>query len=542
MSEKRFSSILTASTLLTVLAFSVCFLLTTFLIGCAQPQPQPQPETPKETQKISEVQRSEEIPEMFSPSKPCSKCHNGLKDSFGNDVSIHSSWRNTMLANAAKDPYFLAKLTSEIEKFSGDSKIIERECAKCHTPMAAFQAKVDGEESALFTLLEKDNQYHELAVEGVSCTLCHQIENKRLGNEDSFSGNYSIDSSTFKPDRLIYGPFEPEMAELMRGVVGYLPKKGEQIEKAELCAICHTLYTPYFDEKGEFLGHFPEQTPYLEWLSSSYAKKVSCQSCHMPQTKGVRISKIPANPKFLPARSPFYIHEFAGGNVQILKLMGMNASATLDKLKSAVSVSLETEREGDKLVVKVRILNFAGHKFPTGFPSRRAWIYLKVVDGEGKTIFESGNYTANGRIIGEDEPFEKHHDVITSENEVQIYESVMVDSGGMVTSTLLRAAEYIKDNRILPEGADPNKMHSDTVPRGVDGDENFIGGSDTVTYTIADDGRARKVLVEVFYQPVSHRFLSDLSKTPTALVNEFLGNYGKMEKTTVVAVSEKILE
>jgi hypothetical protein len=517
------------------LAFFVCLLLAVFLIGCAQA-----PETSKTPQSkiIREIQISGGIPEIFLPSKPCSRCHEGLKDSYDNDVSIYSSWKSTMLANAAKDPYFLAKLSSEAKKFVGASEVIERKCAKCHTPMAAFQARAEENESALFTLLEKGNRYYELAVEGVSCTLCHQIEDKGLGDETTFSGNYSIDSSKFKPDRVIYGPFKPEMAEVMRSAVGYLPTKGEHIEKAELCAICHTLYTPYFDEDGNLLGQFPEQTSYLEWLSSGYAGKLPCQGCHMPQTSGVRISKIPANPRLLPARSPFYIHEFAGGNAQILELMGIDASAPLSKLKSAVSISLDVER-GDELVIKVKISNLAGHKFPTGFPSRRAWIHLKVT-GENEIIFESGNYTANGTIIGENEPFEEHHDVITRKDEVQIYESVMIDSDGRVTSTLLRAAKYVKDNRILPRGTETSKMHPDTMPT-VKGDDNFIGGNDTVTYIIADGGKAKKVTVELLYQPISYRFLSDLSKTPTDRVTQFLKNYSNIEKTTVVAVAEKTL-
>jgi hypothetical protein len=97
---------------------------------------------------------------------------------------------------------------------------------------------------------------------------------------------------------------------------------------------------------------------------------------------------------------------------------------------------------------------------------------------------------------------------------VQIYEPIMGDTEGKVTYTLLRAAVYLKDNRLLPSGADKTTLPADI---GVSGeaaeDDNFAGGGDRVTYRV-EVGRGTgpfSVTVELLYQPLSYRFLQDLT-------------------------------
>ena len=63
--------------------------------------------------------------------------------------------------------------------------------------------------------------------------------------------------------------------------------------------------------------------------------------------------------------------------------------------------------------------NLAGHKFPIGLPSRRAWLHVAVSDTGGDIIFESGRPLEDGSIDGNDADinladFEPHYDVITS--------------------------------------------------------------------------------------------------------------------------------
>ena len=43
-------------------------------------------------------------------------CHDGLEDNNGTDVSLVKAWQGTMMANAAIDPLYLAKVASEVKR------------------------------------------------------------------------------------------------------------------------------------------------------------------------------------------------------------------------------------------------------------------------------------------------------------------------------------------------------------------------------------------------------------------------------------------
>ncbi len=155
-------------------------------------------------------------------------------------------------------------------------------------PMASFQAESEGVDVDIRGFLSQKSPFYQLADDGVSCTLCHQMLPDNFGKEESFSGNFVIDEKTIRPDRRIFGPFVPAMAQAMRNSAGYTPEEGKHVEKAELCAICHTLYTPFLDDSGNVAGKFPEQTPYLEWLNSQYSPDMPCQKCHCPRAQEQR--------------------------------------------------------------------------------------------------------------------------------------------------------------------------------------------------------------------------------------------------------------
>jgi hypothetical protein len=79
------------------------------------------------------------------------------------------------------------------------------------------------------------------------------------------------------------------------------------------------------------------------------------------------------------------------------------------------------------LTVPVTITNLTGHKFPTGYPNRRAWLHVKVVDSVGRVVFESGKPGVDGEIVGLASGTMPHYDTITQPAQVQIYETVMGD-------------------------------------------------------------------------------------------------------------------
>ena len=326
---------------------------------------------------------------VFATSEECAFCHTSsataLIDSEGNDLSIADDWSSTMMANSFRDPLFRAKVESEMSRNPHLADVIEDKCLTCHTPMGRTQAIRDGGES--YSLSDAGNS--ELAWDGVSCTLCHQIQGDNLGSKQSFSGNYLISK-----DRKIFGPYKQVFPNPMINHVNYLPVYGEQVDRPELCATCHTLFTPYVDEDGKIAGKFPEQTPFLEWLNSTYSSSdnyQSCQDCHMPRIdEPVKITNRP--PWYQVRQTPFWKHHFIGGNKFVLTIMrdqreplGIMVSEaqfertikrTAERLgREAAGISISRlEQRGNRLMVDVGVYNKTGHKFPTGFPSRRAWI------------------------------------------------------------------------------------------------------------------------------------------------------------------------
>ena len=53
------------------------------------------------------------------------------------------------------------------------------------------------------------------------------------------------------------------------------------------------------------------------------------------------------------------------------------------------------------LVVDVHVENLGGHKLPTAYPSRRAWLHFTLRDGNGRVVFESGALNPDGSIVGQ---------------------------------------------------------------------------------------------------------------------------------------------
>ena len=451
-----------------------------------------------------------------------------------------------MMANSAKDPLWQAKVTAEVAAHPILQSVIEDKCTSCHMPMGRTEAIHEGEQ--YFSM--SDGLSDTLSLDGVSCTLCHQIRADNLGEENSFSGQYQISDI-----HEIYGPYQAPLARPMFNQSGYTPVFSEHIGQSELCATCHTLFTPYVDNQGEIAGYFPEQTPYLEWKNSAYPGEGShCQTCHMPSNdEALLIASRP--PSLSTLRTPVYEHEFVGSNAFMPSLIKANMedlkvtaesvhfdstiAGALNMLQNrSVDLTLQEDITTDSLIIEVILENRAGHKFPTGFPSRRAWIHLQVINQDNDLIFESGGWNENGEINGEDEGYEPHHRLIQSPEEVQIYESVMQDVDGKVTHTLLRGASYIKDNRIPPRGFSYqfDEYESIAVIGKANEDPDFNPGTDHIIYQIplSDKDRDLEVIAELRYRVLSNGFLEDLFSHETEKVNQFKSLYENMEEEPIM--------
>ena len=504
------------------------------------------------------------LPLLFITSDRCVACHNGLVTPQGEDVSIGADWRSSMMANSARDPYWQASIRRETLAHPTVKAAIEHECAACHMPMTRYQAKAGGGMGQVFAhlpIIPQTTPEDALAADGVSCSVCHQIGKDKLGERESFVAGFSIDTTTPAGSRKIFGPYDVDEGRqhVMRSSSGFLPEKAEHIKSSELCATCHTLFTHAFDEKGEGVGELSEQVPYLEWKHSAYYRGRSCQSCHMPKVEG----KMPISSTLGNPREDFARHVFRGGNFFIPKILNRHRDAlgviaeplelatvsarTASHLEtSAAKVSIREVRIKDGILgAEVSVNNLAGHKLPSAYPSRRAWIHFAVLDGNGTVVFESGRPNPDGSIAGNDNDvdrsrFEPHHTEIRSPEEVVIYEAILGAPGDKVTTVLLAATHYLKDNRILPLGFDKATADGDiSVKGGAAEDADFEGGSDRVRYAVPVDESAGPFTVraELWYQPISYRWARNVDDLPSAEAEHFVSYFKAFSTSSGVVLA-----
>ncbi len=498
---------------------------------------------------------------LFAGSGLCEVCH--VSDGTvltvnGQDVSMVTYWRSTMMANASKDPFWRAVVAEEVHRFPTLQQTIETTCTNCHAPMGYKEAIFNGATNYSMAEMKAD----PIANDGVSCAACHQIKPDNFGMVTSYSGHYQID-----PDSIIYGPYPDPELNAMIEMAAFLPVYSTHMNQSELCATCHTLFTPYLDNQGQIAGDFPEQTPYIEWKNSIYpAQNTQCQDCHMPMiTDSVDIAWIPQSHQVY--RTPFWKHAFVGGNVYMLNMLkdnistlGLTASSenfdsTIARAKEnltekAIDLFITTTYENDSLNVFVKIENKTGHKIPSGIPFRRMWVHLKVTDPSNNIVFESGKWDAQGEIVGLDAEYEQHYDLINNENDIQIYEGVMADVDDAVTYTLLRASSYIKDNRIPPKGFlsthpsyDTTAICGNAVSDPDFNKENLAEGtgSDIVNYRIpATNETTYKVFAEVCFQTIKPRIVEQFASISEPDINQFVGMYNALPNEPFIMKSDSL--
>lgn len=503
---------------------------------------------------------------MFAHSSECLACHNDLVTPNGEDVSIGANWRGTMMANAARDPYVQASVRRETIDHPLRAGDIEDECASCHMPAGQKIARAAGGKGQVFAHLSRaaagaPSDLDDLAIDGVSCTVCHQIARDRLGTPESFNGNFVVAAPLANGKRRAFGPSDPDAGRrrIMHSVTGFEQEQATHIRESELCATCHTLITDAIGADGRVIGSLPEQMSYQEWRHSAFLQeRRSCQSCHMPRAQGpVRIASVLGD-----YRDSLSRHTLVGGNAFMLRLLnryraelGVEAtSAELEATARATVRQLEQETatvavEGaalgkGTLAVDVVVRNLTGHKFPTGYPSRRTWLHLVVRDTQGRTLFESGRVTEAGLIEGNtsdaaDDTFEPHYEEITKPDEVQIYESIMGTPAGLPTTGLLQATQYLKDNRLLPRGFDKRTASAQIgVFGGAAADEDFTGDGDRVRYRIPASATGPvTVQVELRYQAIGYRWAQNLVSYDAPEPRKFVGYYNSLASSSSVVVA-----
>lgn len=516
--------------------------------------------TPEELAAFRGARNATDLPiaenEFFMASGNCYGCHGpdlvnnySMVDANGVDVNVSDDWRSTMMGNSAKDPFWRAKVSHEVAVNPAHQVGLEDKCTSCHAPMGKFdKLYTEGTPYGIADLI-----HDTVALDGVSCLACHMQKEEGIGLE--FSGSLHFDTNN-----VLFGPYGNVFGSPMTSFVGYEPLYGAHITSAELCAGCHTLITETADLEGNLTGdQFVEQATYHEWVNSAYDTDanpeggISCQACHAPRIDDAVV--ISANYLFLQGRTPYGLHHFAGANTFMLGLLrdniealGITATPTqfdstiarADRMLKQNTLLLDAQviaRDLDTAAIDVKLTNLAGHKFPSGYPARRAFVELLVQNAAGDTLFHSGGWNADYEVNGHDPAWEPHYDVIRSEDQAQIYEMVMGDVNGNWTTVLERAKTPLKDNRLTPLGFTTSHPSYDTtvianVPasdldfnrynNGVEG-----SGSDVVHYRVPMNNYAGQINVtaRVWYQSAPPRYMTEMFAFDTPEISTFRAMY-----------------
>lgn len=515
-----------------------------------QPSPPPAAQAPA---KAAEPQTTAAGPAIqpFLPGEKCAQCHsmsdkaNALVSATGDDVSPHGTWQATAMANAFRDPYWRAQMAHEVERAPQHKAEIEGLCLRCHAPITSHLARLKGDAPPSIESALED----KLAHDGVSCTVCHRTTSTGLGTEASFDGQLAIQA-----DARIYGPFADPAPGPMKMHTGFTPTHGPHISTSALCGACHTLST----QPSPNAKPFVEQAVYLEWRNSAFSDENgrtkdsrTCQECHMPDVGAMRIAHNPAGFEFnIQIREPVRAHTFVGGNAFMTDLLRANAAElgvtateiALKRVAAAARAQLAHDtarltisnvtRKAGRIAFDVRVENLTGHKFPSGYPSRRAWLDVEVRAGR-EVLFESGAVDKTGKLAGvADELALPHFDRIERADQVQVYEMIAADESGRTTTALTEMATRSKDNRLLPRGWKRDGPHADdTRPVGTDGDDDFADASDVVSYDVPvkDTDGALLVIARLQYQSIPPAWAASLTKSKTPEAAKFLAMYGKAE-------------
>jgi len=434
-------------------------------------------------------------------------------------------------------------------------------------------------------LLDVNSPYGALARDGVSCAACHHISNEGLGDPSTFTAKFNLGPvdelyGPYKDNVQTYSmksaigmvPKATDANQIESAkLCGSCHTIVLPVYRADGRQAVHN-GTP---------ATFFEQTTYVEWLNSDFLNQ-SCQSCHMPHDyKGNPLSYKIANIEdntFPPIvtrasdqelklvnRDDYHRHALLGINIFALEMfkqfrseLGLYAQdpmlrspdKTVAGIDTAITTSLESAsqktamvevqslgREDDKLVADVKITNLVGHSFPSGVGFRRAFVDFQVLDEDGRVLWESGRTNDNGVITdGRGLPlrtefftlfqqkYQKHHwlrNPITREDDVQIYEELVVNPEGFLTTSFIALDHKVKDNRLQPRGWKSSGPFADeTGPVGTclskreggDCDPNYANGSGTnvIRYEIPLNkkmAKAASVRATLYYQSIPPYYL-----------------------------------
>lgn len=351
---------------------------------------------------------------LADPDNSCVNCHGNY------DAAIEpwSTWRGSMMAQAMRDPLFLACLAVAEQ----DAPSVGDLCLRCHSPGGWQEGR--SVDTSGGQLTAKDRQ-------GIQCDFCHRVVDRQYvagvspaQDEAVLAGivplplQYGNGQFINDPGADKRGPYSDAM------IAGHNSIHSPVHRSSNLCGTCHDVSNPVFVQTAPgrygpstFDAEHPDQNlrnmmpverTFSEWQASAFAQapvylpqfggEVStCQDCHMAPVTGVG-----SNQPGSPLRTNLPLHDLTGGNtfvldilsdfypgeVDVTQLQAAKARATA-MLQKAATLEMTPTWSG----VTVRVTNDTPHKLISGYPEgRRMWLNVQAFDADDNLVFESGHY------------------------------------------------------------------------------------------------------------------------------------------------------
>lgn len=330
-------------------------------------------------------------------------------------------------------------------------------CLNCHSPTAAYtneMLKLKKHEPVSAAMSALSN-------EGLHCTMCHSVREPDLSRvpEKGLLGDGIANASfVFYPIPQWVGPTTsaplPEPNEYHDD--GFWPEKGasQYLTSAKFCGSCHNVHVPNTPDTVTQKGFQRIENLYTEWFEGPWntaqnpmGKPVSCTDCHMslygaldpktkkrfppgsfptaPVAKGFTRERKHALHAFtavsvaLNGDDKHFPNQFTEGNDEFGFPVGQ-AQRRQQMLGIACEMKVtswppQLTPTASHLPFEITVTNTGtGHRVPSGFSQEReVWLEVKVTDGAGRTVYESGalkdkphpetqEATSDGRSYDED--------------------------------------------------------------------------------------------------------------------------------------------
>lgn len=464
----------------------------------------------------------------------CATCHGD----YDTTVEPWHNWRGSMMAQAARDPLFLATMVvaEQDAPASGDL------CLRCHTPGGWQEGRSTDTSGGMLTAIDRQS---------VQCDFCHRMVDPDYVEGVSPAQDAAVlDELEVVPPAVANGMFVNDPDPYRRGPYADALASHQFLEsqfhrESELCGTCHDVSNPVFVQDGDpatyspqaldaphpdgdLRNMFPVERTYSEWTVSEYAlggvyqpqfagdkpdgMVSTCQDCHMRDVTGVG-----ANIGGTPTRTDLALHDLTGGNHFVGEILAdfwpgevdtaqLNAATARARamISMAATLDFSSGSQGLQPTVTVRVTNETGHKLPSGYPEgRRMWLNLKAFDGQNALVYESAAYDPATGELGHDDDARIYH--IEPGISTRLGSDLGVEAGPSF-HFVLNDTVYL-DNRIPPRGftnAAFAEIQSPPVGHAYADSQYW----DDVQYLLPVE--ARRVEATLYYQSTSKEYVEFL--------------------------------